>query len=202
MRSIKDTMTTVPALSILPSKESVDTNRSSVRVPLSLSMATLLSSLAYVAPPPFFPAMASDLGVSVPVMGQVMTTMLFAGGAFSLIAGPLADRYGMRRLMLLGAAAATASMLSVGLAPVYPALMLTALLGGLANATLPGLALAIARNTLDGAARRRATGWATAGGAGAGIVGVPLLAVLSDLAGWRFAFICTALRTSVGRRSS
>lgn len=182
-----------PAPSILPTPEITDTDRSSVRVPLSLSMATLLSSLVFVAPPPFFPAMASELGVSVPVMGQVMTTMLFTGGALSLVVGPLADRYGMRRLMLIGAAAAVTSMLSFGLAPTYLTLILTALLGGFANATLPGLSLAVARNTLAGAARRRAIGWATAGGAGAAIIGVPLLAIVSDLAGWRVAFIFAGL---------
>lgn len=83
----------------------------------------------------------------------------------------MADRYGMRRLMVIGAASAVASLLSFGLAPSWLTLLVTAVLGGLTNATLPALSLAIARNTLAGAARSRALGWATAGGAGAGIVG-------------------------------
>lgn len=82
------TTTTPPAIPIFPSSENVDTDRPSIRVPLSLSMATLLSSLVFVAPPPLFPAMARELGVSVPVMGRVMTTMLLTGSVLSLLAGP------------------------------------------------------------------------------------------------------------------
>jgi predicted MFS family arabinose efflux permease len=159
------------------------------RLPVALALATTLGSLAFVTPPPMFPAMSKSLGVGVPLLGLVMATMLLAGALLSLITGPLADRHGPRRLLAVGAVSATGCLLGFALAPGYGALLAVALLGGLANATLPGLSQAIARTALDGAARQRAIGWITAGGAAPAIVGVPLLTLTGDLAGWRVAFL-------------
>jgi predicted MFS family arabinose efflux permease len=55
-------------------------------------MATFLASITFIAPAPFFPAMARDLGVGVPLLGQVVAVMLLLSALLGLIAGPLADR--------------------------------------------------------------------------------------------------------------
>ena len=46
--------------------------------------------------------MARDLDVGVPLLGQVVAAMLLVSAAIGLVAGPLADRYGHRRVILLG----------------------------------------------------------------------------------------------------
>ena len=101
-------------------------------------------------------------------------------------AGPAA-RHGHRSL-LVGTAAA-GCLLGFGLAPAYPALVLPAVFGGLAAATLPTVSLAVARVRFAGAGRRRAIGWVTAGGAGAAVLSVPLGTALAGVAGWRAAFV-------------
>ena len=174
----------------LPSASTSDrSEQASLRMPLALAMAMMLSSLAFGAPPPFFTAISNDIGVSVPVLGQIMAAMLLIGALFSFVTGPLADRYGLRRLLVLGAGAAVGCIFGFGLATGYPLLLIAAVLGGLANATLPALALAVARTTLGGATRHRAIGWTSAGSAITALAAVPLLTLVSSMAGWRIAFI-------------
>ena len=160
---------------------------------LAVALSPLLAALAVAVPPPLFPAMARDLKVGAPLLGQVVTAMLLVGAVLSLGVGPLADRLGMRRPLILGAGAAAACLLGFGLASAYPALIAVALLGGLANATLPGLSLAVAGTAWTGAARQQAIGWASAGAAGAVVVGVPLLTIVSGEVGWRAAFLIGGL---------
>jgi MFS family permease len=66
------------------------------RVLPALCLATFVGVLTFVAPAPFFPAMARDLGVGVPLLGQVVAAMLLLSALLGLVAGPLADRYGHR----------------------------------------------------------------------------------------------------------
>jgi MFS transporter, DHA1 family, inner membrane transport protein len=162
-------------------------------IPLALGMASFLSALVFVAPPPLFPSMSRELGISVPALGQVVAVMLFVAAALSLVIGPLADRHGLRRLLIIGSIAAAACMLGFGLAPSYSLLLGAALFGGLANATLPGLSLAVARSSLHGEARQRAIGWTSAGGAITAIAAVPLMALLAGVVGWRGAFSIAAI---------
>ncbi|MBA3450931.1 MAG: MFS transporter, partial [Chloroflexia bacterium] len=154
-----------------------------------LCLGMVVAMLTFVAPAPFFPAIARDLDVSVPLLGQVVAAMLLISAALGLVAGPLADRYGHRRLIVLGLASAAVCLLAFGLAPNFSVLLLGALAGGLANAAVLGPSLAVAGTYFAGPAARHALGWATACMAGSAIVGVPVLTAMGAVAGWRTAFI-------------
>jgi predicted MFS family arabinose efflux permease len=155
----------------------------------ALCLGMFVALLTFVAPAPFFPAMARDLSVGVPLLGQVVAAMLLVSAAIGLVAGPLADSYGHRRLILLGLVAAAICLFAFGLAPTFPVLLVGALAGGLGNAAVLGPSLAVAGTHFVGAEARRALGWATACMAGSAIVGVPVLTAIASLTSWRLAFI-------------
>lgn len=163
------------------------------RVLPALCLGSFVTSLAFVAPTPFLAVIAADLGVGVPLLGQVVTAQLLLGAALALVAGPLADHHGHRRLVVLGLVAASASLIGSGLAPAFSVLLLAGLGTGLADATVPGLSLAIAGTRFTGPASRRAISWTIAALAGAPVIGVPLLTAAGDVAGWRVAFIGAGL---------
>ncbi len=165
------------------------------RVLPALCLGSFVTALAFVAPTPFLAVIAADLGVGVPLLGQVVTAQLLLGAALALLAGPLADHYGHRRLVVLGLVAASASLVGSGLAPAFWVLLLTGLASGLADATVPGLSLAIAGARFAGPASRRALSWTIAALAGAPVIGVPLLTAVGDVVGWRVAFIGAGLGT-------
>jgi predicted MFS family arabinose efflux permease len=159
------------------------------RVLPALCLGMFVALLTFVAPAPFFPAMARDLNVGVPLLGQVVAAMLLVSAAIGLVAGPLADSYGHRRLILLGLVSAAICLFTFGLAPAFPVLLVGALAGGLGNAAVLGPSLAVAGTYFTGAEARRALGWATACMAGSAIVGVPALTAVATLTGWRLAFM-------------
>ena len=163
------------------------------RVLPALCVSTFLASVTFIAPAPFFPAMARDLGVGVPLLGQIVAAMLLLSALLGLIAGPLADRYGHRLLIVLGLAATAVCLLIFGMAPVFPILFVAALAGGLADAAVLGPALAVAGTYFAGSAARRALGWTTACMAGSATVGVPILTALGSVAGWRAAFVAAGV---------
>src|ERR671912_262926 len=159
------------------------------RVLPALCLGMFVAMLTFVAPAPFFPVMARDLGIGVPLLGQVVAAMLLVSAAIGLVAGPLADRYGHRRVILLGLVSAAICLFAFGLAPTFPVLLVGALAGGLANAAVSGPSLAVAGTYFAGAEARRALGWVTACMAGSAIVGVPVLTAVATLTGWRLAFL-------------
>jgi predicted MFS family arabinose efflux permease len=171
----------------------------------ALTLATFLSALAGFAYGPFLPAIARDLGLDVATLGQLSAAAALAAAPLALIAGPLADRWGCRRGLLLALASLAAGALATALALGLPTLLAAALAGALGRATATPLAQAVAGARLAGDARRRALGWLTAGTTGAVVVGVPLLTAVAAALGWRAAFAALALAAAanaalLGRR--
>ena len=163
------------------------------RVLTALCLGSFIATLTVIAPAPFFPAMARDLDVSVPLLGQIATAMLLLAALLGLVIGPLADRYGHRRLIVLGMVAATVCLLVLGLAPTFWILLLGSLAGGLAEAAVPGQSLAVAGTHFSGPASRRAISWTIAALAGSGIIGVPVLTAIGSASNWRVAFMVAGL---------
>jgi predicted MFS family arabinose efflux permease len=160
-----------------------------------LYLGSFVSALPTSAAAPFLPDIATTLDTTVPVVGQVTASMLLLSAMLGLVAGPLADKAGHRRLILVGLVAAAAAELIYGGAPSVRILFAASLFGAIAAATVPGLSLAIASTHFTGLAARRAVGWTVAGLAGSAIIGVPILTTIGDAATWRAAFVASALMT-------
>lgn len=163
------------------------------RALVALCLGAFVTALLFIVPTPFFPEMARDLGVSVPLLGQVMSVMLLISVFLGLIVGPLSDYSGYRRLIVIGLTAAVVCLLAFGLAPVFPVLLLASVAGGMTDSAVLGSSLAIAGAHFTGAAARRAIGWTSAAQSGSAIIGVPVLAAVGAAAGWRTAFVVAAL---------
>jgi DHA1 family inner membrane transport protein len=163
----------------------------------ALCLGSFITTINFAAPAPFLPAMSDDLDVSVALLGQVTAAMMILSAALALVVGPLADRYGSRRFILAGLVATTVSLFDFGLAPVFSMLFVASLAGAIAEATVPGLSLAIAGTRFRGPAARRAIGWIVGALASAPIVGVPILTTVGDIAGWRVAFLVAGLSAAV-----
>jgi MFS transporter, DHA1 family, inner membrane transport protein len=170
------------------------------RTLIALGFGTFVAALVFIVPPIFFPQIAHDLQVSVPLLGQIMSVMLGLSVVLGLVIGPLSDRSGYRRLIVSGLVAASLCLLVFGLAPTFLLLLLASVAGAVTDAGVLGSSFAIAGTAFSGTAARRAIGWTTAAQAGSAIIGVPLLAAIGTVAGWRVAFVlagCAALAVVV-----
>ncbi|HEU0116713.1 MAG TPA: MFS transporter [Thermomicrobiales bacterium] len=164
----------------------------------ALSLAAFLAALNFFAPTPFFPAMARDLHVAVPLLGQMVTLMVLISAGLGLVVGPVTDRYGYRRPLAIGILAIAANLVGIGLAPAYPVLLAWSVVGGLGDALVFALPLAIAGSQFAGDARRRAIGVIIGSLNTAPILGAPLLTAISGLAGgWRLALVAAGVAAAI-----
>ena len=109
--------------------------------------------------------------------------------AFLILAGALADKYGRRRIFLIGLASFGITSVLAGMAPTMEFLVVARLLQGAAGALLVPGSLSIITAAFEGPARARAFGlWAAA--TSAMIVLGPLVGgILVDTVSWRLAFL-------------
>ena len=163
------------------------------RTLIALCFGTFVAALVFIIPPLFFPQMARDLQVSVPLLGQIMSAMLGFSVVLGLVIGPLSDRSGYRLLILIGLVAATICLLLFGLSPTFLLLLLASAAGAVTDAGVLGSSLAVAGTAFTGTAARRAIGWTSAAQAGSAVIGAPTLAAIGTVAGWRVAFVVAGL---------
>jgi predicted MFS family arabinose efflux permease len=146
----------------------------------------VLSARALVV---FLPVLAADLGTSVSLLGQVPASMLLLAGVLALVAGPLADRYGFRRTLVVGLLTVVVSAVATGLAPNLPILLAVTLVGAVARASvLPTAQAVVVTAFADEDARRRAVSWVSTGIATPTIIGIPLMTMIAGLTNWRVSF--------------
>jgi MFS transporter, DHA1 family, multidrug resistance protein len=154
------------------------------------SFAGYLNSLALS---PLLPAISTDLGASVSLLGQIPALMLVLAGALGLVIGPLADHFGHRRVLLLGMLALVGAGLTTALANSVTVLLLAAIFGAATRAVTLPITYAIAGARFSPAMTRTAIGRIIATAAASIIVGVPILTTIAAYAGWRAAFVFVAL---------
>ena len=151
-------------------------------------VSTALLLLNVAAPQVAQAAIAESLGASFTDLQWVLSGYALALAVFLLTAGSLADRFGRRKLFLIGLTLFSAASALCALAPSAGALIAARLLQGVGAAVVFPSSLAILAEAFQGPERRRAIGaWgATIGPAFA--AGPLIGGVLVDTVGWRGVF--------------
>lgn len=149
------------------------------------------------------PGVARDLGASFAQVEWLISAYVLCFASLLLPAGAIADRFGRRRIFLVGILAFALSSLLCGAAPTALTLTLARAAQGVGAAFLLAPALAIIGHAFH-AETQRAKAWATWGAImGLTMVLAPLLGgLIAYVLGWRWAFyvnlpICAALAVSV-----
>ncbi len=132
-------------------------------------------------------------GQSYIVNGYLLTL-----SALLILAGALADRYGRRRMFVIGLAGFGASSLVCGLSPTMELLIGARLVQGAFGALLVPTSLALINASFEGAERGRAFGvWAAATSA-LTVLGPPIGGFLVDNLGWEVAFLVNVPLCALG----
>lgn len=134
------------------------------------------------------PAIGSDLDAGIPGRQWVVTGYLLTLSALILLGGSLGDRFGRRRVFLVGTVWFAAASVLCAVAPNLPVLVAMRLLQGVGGALLTPGSLALINASFASQDRARAIG-AWAAFISIGTATGPLLGgVLVDTVGWRWIF--------------
>ena len=165
-------------------------------LPLCLVAFATLTHASAIGP--LAVAIARDLGVAVPLIGQVSTLIFVAMAAAGLLAGPLADHVGHRSVLLAGLVLLATSAVAMGLAPTYPAMLAGGLAAGV-GATVLGIVFAFAASRHAGDARRLALARIQSAQTAGSILGAPLLTAVAAALAWRasYAVVLVAYLTAL-----
>ena len=184
----------IPAVSKRPVPVGADSvHAPSARHPrLTLATCILASSLAFVDGSVVnvaLPAIGSSLQVRGAALQWVINAYLLPLSALLLFGGAAGDRYGRRRLLVLGTGLFAAASLACALTTTLPLLLAGRFVQGASAALLMPNSLALLGHAFVGSAKGRAIGiWASTGAA-MGALGPVLGGWLVDRVGWRAIFL-------------
>ena len=152
---------------------------------LGSGMAALDATVVNVA----LPAIGRDLGSGVDGLQWILNGYLLTLASLILLGGSLGDRYGRRRVFVVGVVWFAAASLLCGLAPSLPLLVAARALQGVGGALLTPGSLAILEATFTPADRAAAIGaWSGLGGIAIAI-GPFVGGWLVQSASWRWIFL-------------
>src|SRR4051812_22199442 len=135
------------------------------------------------------PRIAKDLGASMSGLQWTVNAYTLTLAGFILLGGSLGDRFGRRRLFVIGVIWFAAASALCGAAQNIPMLIAARALQGVGGALLTPGSLAIIQASFVPDDRARAVGaWSGLGGV-AGAVGPFLGGGLVETAGWRWVFL-------------
>lgn len=134
------------------------------------------------------PSIQRDLGAGPAATQWVSNAYLLTLGALVLIGGAAGDRFGRRRVFLIGVGLFTLASIACALAPDVGWLIAGRALQGMGAALLTPAALAVIGATFPPEERGRAFGTWAGAGALFGMAGPLVGGVLADLSDWRFIF--------------
>jgi MFS transporter, DHA1 family, inner membrane transport protein len=136
---------------------------------------------------PFAPDLSRTLGVPLTSI-TALIAVNWATNLLGMVAGPLADRFGYRGMMLIGMVMLAAGMMAGGLFPYFGVLIVAQFLSGLGKSLFDPALQAYVGARVPYRRRGLVVGFLETAWAASTLVGIPAMAFLIDRAGWRTAF--------------
>jgi predicted MFS family arabinose efflux permease len=137
---------------------------------------------------PILTQIGADLSIHDAVLGTLVSSYTVMVGIFAVISGPVSDRIGRRKILLLGSGSMTVFLLLHSLVTGYWSLMAVRVLAGAAGGILSGAAVAYIGDYFPYERRGWATGWVMSGSAFGQILGIPIGIFLAGSFGFRSPF--------------
>ncbi len=135
------------------------------------------------------PALERSLTATMAGLQWTVNAFTLTLSALILLGGGLGDRFGRRRIYLIGITWFAGASLLCGLAPTLEWLIAGRALQGIGGALVVPGALALIQDAFHPDDRSRALGWWSGLSGAAGALGPLLGGVLVDAAGWRWVFL-------------
>ncbi len=158
-----------------------------------VGLAHAASHYFHLVLPPLFPILKDEFGVSYAALGALPSLFFAASGVMQIVAGFLVDRFGARRLLLLGLTLLSISVLGFGLVSEFWMLYPLAALAGVGNSVFHPADLAILTSKVSPSRLGRAyASHALAGNLGWAAAPICIIGI-SQLTNWQTALVVSGL---------
>jgi predicted MFS family arabinose efflux permease len=142
---------------------------------------------------PILPQIGRDLDIADSVLGTLVSAYAVMVGVFAIISGPISDKIGRRRILLLGAGIMTLALILHAFVVGYASFLTVRVVAGVAGGVLSGAAVSYVGDYFPYNRRGWATGWIMSGAAFGQIIGIPLGIVLAGRFGFKAPFYLFAV---------
>lgn len=137
---------------------------------------------------PILPMIGDQLHIADAMLGTLVSVYSIMVGVFAIIAGPISDKVGRRRILILGCCAMTVALVLHAFVTGYLSFIAVRISAGAAGGILSGAAVSYIGDYFPYERRGWATGWVMSGAAFGQIIGIPLGIVMASRWGFRSPF--------------
>ncbi len=155
---------------------------------LSLWLLVFSASSQIMIISPILPQIGEELSIADTLLGTLITAYSLMVGLFAIISGPISDRIGRRRILLMGTGIMSVSLVCHFLVVDYFSFLAVRVFSGVAGGVLSGAAVSYIGDYFPYNRRGWALGWVMSGSAFGQIFGIPLGVVLAGQFGFKAPF--------------
>lgn len=142
---------------------------------------------------PILPRIGGELGIADAVLGTLVSAYSLMVGVFAIISGPISDKIGRRRILMLGTGLMTVALVLHGSVQGYASFLTVRVCAGVAGGVLSGAAVSYIGDYFPYNRRGWATGWVMSGAAFGQIIGIPMGISMAERWGFRSPFYLFAV---------
>jgi predicted MFS family arabinose efflux permease len=146
---------------------------------------------------PILPTIGRELDIADAALGTLVTAYSLMVAVFAILAGPVSDKVGRRRILLLGCGAMTVALVLHAFVVDYFSFLFVRVLAGSAGGMLSGAAVSYIGDAFPYRRRGWATGWVMSGSAVGQIIGIPLGIFMAARWGFRSPFYMFAATMAI-----
>lgn len=157
-------------------------------VVFALWMLVFAASSQIMILSPILSRIGEELLIGESALGTLVSAYSVMVGAFAIIAGPISDKIGRRRILLIGTSVMTGALLMHHFVIGYYSFLAVRVCAGLAGGILSGAAVSYIGDFFPYNRRGWATGWVMSGMAFGQIMGIPIGVVLAGAYGFKAPF--------------
>ena len=137
---------------------------------------------------PILPQIGDDLSIADAVLGTLVTAYSLMVGLFAILSGPISDKFGRRRILLIGCGTMAVALGLHAFVDSYVTFLAVRVFAGMAGGMLSGAAVSYIGDCFPYDRRGWATGWVMSGAAFGQIFGIPMGILMADRWGFRAPF--------------
>ena len=146
---------------------------------------------------PILPMIGDQLDIADAMLGTLVSVYSIMVGVFAILAGPVSDKVGRRRILILGTGTMTVALVLHGFVTGYLSFIAVRIFAGCAGGMLSGAAVSYIGDYFPYEQRGWATGWVMSGSAFGQIFGIPFGIVMASRWGFRSPFYLFAATMAV-----